>query len=69
MGKPRDQSFAKARLKFIKARSIDQSGNHFANVIGLAQIIWHHPQQFGGIIGGIFWCCPVVHIERGTVQV
>jgi hypothetical protein len=58
MGKARDQRFAKARLEFVKARAVDDAGDHLADVIGGAQIGGHDAEDLLGVIGRGFGRLP-----------
>ena len=68
MGKPRHQRFAETRFEFIKSRPINQTHDHFADVIGGFQIRRNHAKQFGGIIGRILGRGPCDRINAAPVQ-
>lgn len=58
MSKPGDKRFAETRLEFIKARAVNDAGNHLANVIRRAQPRRHHAEDFFRIISGLFRALP-----------
>ena len=43
-----------ALLEFIEAAAIDEAGDDFADIVGLARVGGNDAVEFGGIVEGIF---------------
>ena len=48
-GKTADQGGAKMRFKFIKDRIVNDTGDNFFDVIGLAFVFWNNTVNFLGV--------------------